>query len=118
MSTDIFYIPASQYGIHDQLVNWTRWVSPGIRPHVAPGCERAQSNARQWAEPEIKPDIDELAAVAMEHKVRGLPEVNALAIRWWYVHHHRTSYAKMRRQAQLSGEQFRSAVLRGRELLL
>ena len=117
MSLDLFHIPANQYKMHDQLVNWTRWVSPGIRPHVAPGCERARSNARQWEEPEIRPDIDELAAVAMEHKVRQLPEVNALAIRWWYVHHHRTSLAKMRRQARLSVEQFRTAVLQGRELL-
>lgn len=114
---DMFVIPSHQHQIHDRLLNWARWVNPGAVPHVAPGCELAQSNARQWHVPEIREEVDELDALTQEQRVRTLPTEQAQAVRWWYVHHHKVSLARVLRASRMSRTQLGQAVLQARETL-
>jgi DNA-directed RNA polymerase specialized sigma24 family protein len=83
---DFDYVPEYQKVIDSRLRNWQRWVS--VRPggwKVHPMFRQAQSNSRQWHQPEIKDEIDILDAQLVEKYVSELPNKQRTAIRWFYV---------------------------------
>lgn len=82
---DFHAVPEAQLGIHEALLNWSRWVR--VRPHgwqVSPMFRMYRSHAWQWHTPEIRQQINVPEAVEMEKAVSGLPEKHRTAIRWHY----------------------------------
>lgn len=83
---DFFLVEPHQLGIHARLENWSRWVAtPRLYGITHPMWAKAQSNARQWHEPDLREPVDTLDAQAMEKAVFHLPEPHRDALRWQYV---------------------------------
>jgi hypothetical protein len=83
---DFLEIEDCHQTIHKALENWARWVQVRSPSWVSPMFLQAQSNARQWHQPEIRETCDILGAMAMEKAVGKLPEAQRAAIRWFYVY--------------------------------
>ena len=85
-SIDFMEIEDKHELIHRKLENWARWVQVRSPSWVSPMFRQAQSNSRQWHQPEIRETCDVLGAMEMEKAVYKLPEAQRAAIRWFYVY--------------------------------
>ena len=83
---DFLEIEDKHQAIHKALENWARWVQVRVPSWVSPMFRQAQSNSRQWHQPEIRETCDVLAAMEMEKAVYKLPEAQRAAVRWFYVY--------------------------------
>jgi hypothetical protein len=85
-SIDFHHVEDGHKEIDKALQNWARWVRVSHVSWVSPMFRQAQSNARQWHQPEIRETCDLIAAQAMEKAIYQLPERHRYAVRWRYVY--------------------------------
>jgi hypothetical protein len=100
---DFFLVEPHQLPMHERLMNWSRWVKPGIATYPQPIWALGKSNGRQWHVPVLRETVDTLDAMKIEKAVGALPSAHRDAIRWAYVFPY-VSVTKMRRVLGLTNE--------------
>lgn len=115
-SIDFHHIEDGHKEIDKVLQNWARWVRVSHVSWVSPMFRQAQSNSRQWHQPEIRETCDILAAQAMEKAVYHLPERHRFAVRWHYVF--QGSPAKAARNCGVTLDGLAKLARDGRQMLI
>ena len=113
---DFHAVPDHQLGMHDRLLNWSRWVRVTVPGWQASIWRLGKSNTRQWHEPEMREETDILDGMAMEKAVFALPDKHRDAIRWHYVY--RTSPTAARKHLGVTNEGLQRLVVDGRTMLI
>lgn len=83
---DFQHVEDKHRAIHERLLNWGRWVTPGRSSFVSPMFRQYRSNAWQWHAPEYRESCDILDGQLVEKEISKLPEPHREALRWCYVH--------------------------------
>lgn len=87
---DFASVPVSQWGMHDRLVNWSRWARGGsgesARTEASPMFRlfRSSEAKRAYGEETTVP-IDKEDAIKVAKAVGHLPPQKRRAIHWWYL---------------------------------
>jgi hypothetical protein len=116
-SIDYFIVPDNQLGMHERLLNWSRWVRPGVGSASHPMWRQGRSNSRQWHTPEIRDTVNTLDGHKVEKGVSALPEKHRAAIRWAYV----TSYqspTRIRRELGVTADGLLKLIQDARSMLV
>ncbi|OXE36922.1 MAG: hypothetical protein CGW95_04885 [Phenylobacterium zucineum] len=79
--------------VHDRLLNWARWVTPGMSPKVSPMFRDYRSHAWQWHPREHRLACDPIEAQQIERIIAKLPHAHRESLRWCYVYQSRVSKA-------------------------
>lgn len=113
---DYHFVPPHQSEAHERLVNWARWVRVGqMYAKSHPMWAKAQSNARQWHQPEPRITVRLLDAYAVEEIVRTLPALHRDALRWHYVR--KSAPWTITRRMKVSGERLAELVIEARGMI-
>lgn len=113
---DFSHVEPHQSAVHDRLLNWARWVTPGSPSMVSPMFRQYRSHAWQWHTPEIRLTCDSLDAMAVEKIVAKLPAKHRDAVRWAYVH--RCTPAIAIREMGVSYDGLAKLLRDGRQMLI
>lgn len=115
-SVDFSHVEPHQTAMHDRLLNWARWVTPGSPSMVSPMFRQYRSHSWQWHTPEIRTTCDELDATLVEKTVAKLPEKHRTAVRWGYVY--RCSPSAAMRELGVSNDGLAKLLRDGRQMLI
>ncbi len=85
-AVDFQHVEDKHKAIHERLLNWSRWVTPGRQSFVSPMFRQYRSNAWQWHTPEHRISCDIIDGQMVEKAVSKLPAPHREALRWCYVH--------------------------------
>lgn len=113
---DFHFVPAGQEDIHERLQSWGRWCHSTERRTQSPMFANYRAS-EVWGSQEATIPINSLDALQTEKCVRALCELQAWALRWYYVN---TRFHNPRRAARMMGlslSALAAAVIDGRDAL-
>ena len=101
--------------VHERLINWARWVTPGSSAEVSPMFRDYRSHAWQWHPREHRPECNVIEAQEVESFIAKLPPTHREVLRWCYVR--RYNPAKASRNLRLDYAGMERHIHDGRSML-